>query len=167
MIRKPRKRLYITIGCLGFSFFTAAAAAHPGNPLKTGDIAHFFKILGKSWQGRATHTPVGPRPYDINFKRNALGHLEGAAHPSEFSTHYWTFYQEESTLKLRFLSTFGGNTQPLFLTATKVENNTWMFSSLQPRFVEVHIKPRIQTLEILIILRGEPHVEIHLKQQAK
>jgi hypothetical protein len=61
--------LYTTVGCLCFSFFTAAAVVYPGNPLQTDDIGFFYEILGKSWLGRATYTPVGPRPYDITFKQ--------------------------------------------------------------------------------------------------
>ena len=125
----------------------------------------FLTGLEKSWSGRAIHTPVGPRPYDITFQRHPRGQLKGAARPSDISTHYWSFYQEDQALKLHFLSTFAGNTQPLLLQATEVKKNTWIFKSLRPRFLEVHFKLQPQTLQILIHLHGERHVEIHLKHR--
>ena len=108
---------------------------------------------------------MGPRPYDITFRRNPQGQVEGTAQPGDNSTHYWTFYQEDLALKLRFLSTFAGNTQPLYLIAGKIAKNTWIFESAQPQFLEVHVKPRLSTLELEILLHGKRHVVIHLNNK--
>jgi hypothetical protein len=145
----------------------SAGAADASKLLTTECFTTFLTGLEKPWYGRATHTPVGPRPYDITFKRHPQGHLKGAARPSEISTHYWTFYQEDQALKLRFLSTFAGNTQPLLLRATEIVKNTWIFKTPRLRFLEVHVKPQAQALDIVIFLRGERHVEIHLKHRSQ
>jgi hypothetical protein len=72
--------------------------------------------------------------------------------------------EEDETLKLRFLSTFRGNQQPLFLTATSEEYGALIFRVPLPAFLEVHVKPQAETLTIKICLRGKPHAEIYLKQ---
>jgi hypothetical protein len=158
-----QKRLGVSL--LTLYLICSAGAADACMLLTPECFTTFLTGLEKPWYGRATLTPVGPRPYGITFKRHPQGHLEGAARPSEISTHYWTFYQEDQALKLRFLSTFAGNTQPLLLRATEVVKNTWIFKSSQPRFLEVHVKPQAQALDIAIFLRGERHVEIHLKHR--
>ena len=106
-------------------------------------------------------TPVGPRPYNITFVRTAAMRLEGHADPGA-STHYWTFYEEANTLKLRFLSTFAGNRQPLWLTAIEVRAEAMVFRSPQPDYLAVHVTPRATALTVQIVLRGQPHVKIHL-----
>jgi hypothetical protein len=123
--------------------------------------AAFLDTLAGAWSGQATVTPVGPRPYDMTFTRTLAGGLEGAAHPGA-STHFWTFSMAEQTLRLRFLSTFAGNRQPLFLTATAEHEGAVVFRTQPPPVLEVHVKPLSDTLDILIFLRHQPHVEIHL-----
>ncbi len=91
----------------------------------------FLEALEGAWEGQARVTPVGPRPYDITFVRTASRRLEGHANPGA-STHYWTFYEEANTLQLRFLSTFAGNRQPLWLTAIEVRAEAIVFRSPQP-----------------------------------
>jgi hypothetical protein len=124
----------------------------------------FLAALEGAWEGRASITPVGPRPYDIIFKRVAPTRLEGAAHPSPSATHFWSFYKEGETPRLRFLSTFAGNREPLFLRATEEKNGAMIFQVTQPR-LEVRVIPMPRNLTILIFLRGRPHVEIHLTRK--
>jgi hypothetical protein len=62
--------------------------------------------------------------------------------------------EEDETLKLRFLSTFRGNQQPLFLTATSEEDGALIFRVPQPGVLEVHVKPQAETLTIKILLRA-------------
>jgi hypothetical protein len=111
--------------------------------------------------GQATVTPAGPRPYDITFIRTAPEQVEGAAHPGA-SIHYWTFLQAEHALQLRFLSTFAGNRQPLLLSATEIQGDTFVFRTSEPHFLAVQVTPRADTLTIRIVLRGKPHVAIDL-----
>jgi len=125
----------------------------------------FLAAVEGPWEGRASVTPIGPRPYDMTFVRTAPRRVEGEAHPGA-SIHYWTFYEEDETLKLRFLSTFGGNRQPLFLTATAEHDGAMVFRAPQPGFLAVHVRPQAETLAIQIFLRGNPHVEIHLRHRS-
>jgi hypothetical protein len=122
----------------------------------------FLAAVEGPWEGQARVTPIGPRPYNMTFVRTAPRRVEGEAHPGA-SIHYWTFYEEEETLKLRFLSTFGGNRQPLVLTATAEHDGEIVFHAPQPGFLAVHVRPQAETLTIQIFLRGKPHVEIHLR----
>ena len=125
------------------------------------DRTTFLAAIEGPWTGQARVTPVGPRPYDMTFVRTAANRLEGEAHPGT-STHYWMFYEEEDTLKLRFLSTFAGNRHPLFLTTTTEEDGVLVFHTSSPDFLAVHIAPGGNTLTMKIVLRGKPHVEIYL-----
>ena len=92
--------------------------------------------------------------------RSSFGWQKGSDFPPGISVSAFT-----RLFRLRFLSTFAGNTQPLLLRATEVVKNTWIFKPPQPRFLEVHVKPQAQALDIVIFLRGERHVEIHLKHR--
>jgi hypothetical protein len=125
----------------------------------------FLAAVEGPWEGQARVTPIGPRPYNMTFVRTAPRRVEGEAHPGA-SIHYWTFYEEDETLKLRFLSTFGGNRQPLFLTATAEHDGEIVFHAPQPGFLAVHVRPQAETLTIQIFLRGKPHVEIHLRHRS-
>jgi hypothetical protein len=125
----------------------------------------FLAAIEGTWEGQTRVTPIGPRPYDMTLVRTAPRRVEGEAHPGA-SIHYWTFYEEDETLKLRFLSTFGGNRQPLFLTATAEQDGVLVFHAPQPGFLEVHVRPQAETLTIQIFLRGKPHVEIHLRHRS-
>jgi hypothetical protein len=125
----------------------------------------FLAAVEGPWEGRARVTPIGPRPYDMTFVRTGPRQVEGEAHPGA-SIHYWTFYEEDETLKLRFLSTFGGNRQPLFLTATAEHDGVMGFHAPQPGFLAVHVRPQAELLTIQIFLRGKPHVEIHLRRRS-
>src|SRR5215475_4646939 len=103
-----------SLGCFVPGLLVAGAEA-PEAPVAESRMAFLMAMEGV-WEGQARRTPIGPRPYDITFVRTRLGQVEGAAHPGA-SVHSWTFYEEEAALKLRFLSTFGGNQQPWVLTA--------------------------------------------------
>src|SRR5919109_1247719 len=141
------------------------SAAEAGiQPPTTERRTAFLEAVEGSWEGQARVTPIGPRPYDIAFVRTTPRRVEGEAHPGA-SIHYWTFYEEDETLKLRFLSTFGGNRQPLFLTATAEHDGVMVFHAPQPGFLAVHVRPQAEMLTIQIFLRGKPHVEIHLRHR--
>ena len=122
----------------------------------------FLAMLEGSWLGKATITPVGPRPYDITFGFDDSKRLVGASRPGNVSTHYWTFYVEDNVLKLEFLSTFAGNRQPIHLTANTEEAGTWYFTTEDITFLEVRVRPQKRATRIQIYLRGEHHVEIEL-----
>jgi hypothetical protein len=140
------------------------AAGAEGAPAAENRVA-FLAALEGPWVGEARRTPIGPRPYNITFVRTTLGQVAGEAHPGA-STHYWTFYEEEAALKLRFLSTFAGNQQPLVLTAMAEQGGRVVFQAPQPGFLEVHAQPQPDTLTIQVFLRGKSHVEIHLTRRS-
>jgi hypothetical protein len=144
--------------------FTGAEEAGIQPPTTEHGTA-FLAAIEVPWEGQARVTPIGPRPYDMTFVRTAPRRVEGEAYPGA-SIHYWTFYEEDETLKLRFLSTFGGNPQPLFLTATAEQDGGLIFHAPQPAFLEVHVRPQAETLTIQIFLRGKPHVKIHLRHRS-
>ena len=142
-------------------------------PLTAERRLAFLAALEGPWVGRARVTPRGPRPYDMTFVRTAPMRLEGQAHPGA-STHFWTFYEEDETLKLRFvlgplsgcrIATFAGTQPPLWLAATVEHEGALVFHTPQPHFLEVHVRPQAQTLSLLIFLRGTPHVEIALTRR--
>jgi hypothetical protein len=134
-------------------------------PIASAQIKNFLAALEGSWDGEAVITPVGPRPYDITFKRSAPRRVEGAAHPGA-SIHYWVFYEADQSLKLRFLSTFAGNRQPTFLQAINEADGTVVFRASDPHFLEVRVTVKTHTATIHIILRGEHHVEIQLERSS-
>jgi hypothetical protein len=122
----------------------------------------FLCMLAGSWKGNATITPVGPRPYDITFVFDDSKRLAGASRPGSVSTHYWTFFVKDNILKLKFLSTFAGNRQPIYLTANAEEAGKWFFNTDDVNFLEVRVHPQKRTTRIQIYIRGEHHVEIEL-----
>jgi hypothetical protein len=73
------------------------------------------------------------------------------------NTLYWTFHEEDETLKLCFLSTVGGNQQPLFLSATAEEDGALALRALQPDFLEVHVKPQAETLAKATMVQLTPY----------
>ena len=109
--------IWVWLGLLSYTGFIQAEQAKPTSGAAQSYAALLTGLEG-SWQGQARVTPVGPRPYDMTYVRRAPSRVEGQAHLGA-STHYWTFYAERDLLRLRFLSTFGGNLQPLVLTATQ------------------------------------------------
>jgi hypothetical protein len=122
----------------------------------------FLSMLAGPWKGNATITPVGPRPYDITFVFDDSKRLAGASRPGSESTHYWTFFVKDNVLKLKFLSTFAGNRQPIYLTANAEEAGKWFFNTDDVNFLEVRIHPQKRATRIQIYIRGEHHVEIEL-----
>jgi hypothetical protein len=140
------------------------ALAAEVEPLDASRIDAFLAELEGKWQGQAVITPIGPRPYDIAFRRNGQGHLEGAAEPGG-AVHHWAFYREGQSLKLRFLSTFRGNRQPIFLTATARAGGAWIFRATKPDFLEVRVRPESQAVTIQVLHHDRLHVEIRLRRE--
>ena len=145
----------------------ALAGLAPGADAGAPDsrrINAFLAGIDGQWQGQAVITPIGPRPYDIDFARNAAGEVEGAAYPGD-AIHIWTFYRQGERLRLRFLSTFRGNRQPIFLTASGEVGGTLIFHALQPDFLEIRIEAEPQALAIRVLHHQRLHVEIRLQRR--
>ena len=124
--------------------------------------ADFFQSLEGNWKGCAAKTPVGPRPYDIHFKFNEKGHLNGVADPGPVSDHHWSYRLEGNVLWLKFLSTFKGNTIPTWLSAIDKQGQTVTFRSKHVGKLKVEVTVIDNKQDIEIYLFNKPHVSIHL-----
>lgn len=124
--------------------------------------AEFLDTLAGRWKGRALRTPRGPLPYDIDFTRDVDGSVSGIANPGA-ALHHWTFFIQENRVRLRFLTSFGGNTEPVRLTSVGASpGGAWIFKAEDPPYLEVQVKPHSDNIDIFIKLRGKPHVDIRL-----
>jgi hypothetical protein len=123
----------------------------------------FLVRMEGEWQGEAAITPIGPRPYDIHFVRNPAGVLEGAAGPGA-ATHHWTFQRDGGDLILRFLSTFEGNRQPIWLKVTGEAEGALVFRAREPEFLKLHVRVGAQECLIRVFHHDRLHVEIRLRR---
>ncbi len=126
----------------------------------------FIKMINDTWQGKAIRTPIGPVNYDITYRQTPEGMVQGSADLIA-SVHHWTFIPEAENLKLCFLSTFAGNTEPLLLELVEVDENEYFFKAHDPSYLEVRINITENSLRKRIFLRGNPHVEIELAREVR
>ena len=129
-----------------------------------GGIDRFLSALEGEWIGRAETTPIGPRPYDISFAETAPGKVEGSVDTGA-SVHHWTFFDDRGRLRIRFLSTFGGNREPIFLDVDQREGAAILFRAAQPPLLSVRVSPSPEQLRIDVFHWDEPHVEIRLTRR--
>ena len=149
-------RATLTAMCLLLSANTWAGCQQvPG-------VTLFFDRLAGDWQGEAVVTPVGPRPYDIRFERLEPFWIYGQANPGA-AIHPWGFYCEDDELRLRFLSTFRGNRDPLLLEAVRITDAEVQFKAQAPAFLEVAVRPGNSRSVIEVLHHGERHVLIELE----
>lgn len=126
-------------------------------------IQSFFDKLDGNWSGEAVTTPVGLRPYDINFERREAFWIYGQADPGA-AIHHWGFYCEKDELWLRFLSTFRGNQSPTLLIANTITDTEILFKAISPDFLEVKILPGKQQSLFEVLHYGKRHVLIELSR---
>ena len=126
-----------------------------------GCIARFLSGVQGEWVGRAQTTPIGPRRYDISFAETTAGTVDGQAQTGA-STHYWSFFNEAGNLRIRFLSTFGGNQEPIFLDVAKREVGGILFRAARLPLLSVRVFMSAERLDIDVFHWNEPHVEIRL-----
>lgn len=131
---------------------------------KTSVHDGFIRMIKGTWQGKAIRTPIGPVTYDITYRQTPQGIVQGSADLIA-SVHHWTFIPEAEDLKLCFLSTFAGNTEPLLLELVEVDENEYFFKAHDPSYLEVRITITETSLRKRIFLRGNPHVEIELARE--
>ncbi|PVV13859.1 MAG: hypothetical protein B6D82_07145 [gamma proteobacterium symbiont of Ctena orbiculata] len=123
----------------------------------------FFDRLSGDWQGEAVTTPVGPLPYDISFRHRGPFWIYGEADPGA-AIHHWDFYCEDEELLLRFLSTFGGNRDPLLLEPIRITDSEIHFKAQDPDFLEVKVRFGARHSAFEILHYGERHVLIELER---
>ncbi len=121
----------------------------------------FLQNLIGTWRGQATRTPVGPAPYDITFARIESGAVAGTADPGA-ALHHWRFFITNGHLRLRFLSTFRGNTNPTWLYTEEVSSVGAFFRGRDLDHLTVNIELNVNELRIDIFLHDAPHVSISL-----
>lgn len=122
----------------------------------------FLSALEGSWAGQAEITPIGPRPYDITFDRVESNRVKGVANPGR-ALHHWAFFIQDDELRLRFLTTFGGNRDPIqFEAADWDEDGTTTFQALQPAFLKVKIRLDEEHLMMDVFHWDRLHVAIRL-----
>lgn len=126
-------------------------------------VLRFFDQLDGAWQGEAVTTPVGPRPYAINFDRRETFWIYGQADPGA-AIHHWGFYCDEGQLWLRFLSTFRGNRTPTMLKAKNISDAEIHFKAIDPAFLEVKIRAGNKQGQFEVLHHGKRHVLIELKR---
>ncbi|MDH3695387.1 MAG: hypothetical protein OER96_12545 [Gammaproteobacteria bacterium] len=140
-----------------------------GNALAHGTFvstrpAVFIAAIEGQWVGRAEVTPIGPRPYNITFRRTSQGRVEGSTNPGRSATHYWAFYEENGDLRISFLTTFAGNRDPIFLDAKDWDDNGVLFRAKEPRLLSVRVLSTPDRLLIDVYHWDRPHVSIRLKR---
>jgi|GEM_PF-3596019 len=154
------KRLLFFLLVVSWPNFVAA------EEFKENPIALTFTQLAEfmqgDWQGMAVKTPVGQVAYDIRFSVDKDG-LVGVADTGD-SLHHWQFIEINKKLKLRFLSTFRGNTKPRYLEYSHSEKNSHYFHHHHPGYLRVKITQKVNLIELHIFLRDESHVKIELKR---
>jgi hypothetical protein len=127
-------------------------------------VPDLLTLLKGAWARQAVITPIGPRPYDLDFRRTPDGHLDGAAQPGG-STHHWSFRRHGDGLVLRFLSTFAGNTDPIWLDAVDARAPEIVFQARHPAFLRVRVRPGPAETWIRIFHGERLHVEIRLTRR--
>lgn len=128
------------------------------------DPQRFLSALEGSWKGQAVMTPIGPRPYDLNFERGADGLVSASS--GESTVHYWTFYRQENDLVIRFLSTFGGNREPILLYAAQRDESGILFRANNPELLSVRVSYPAERLSIDVFHWDQPHVSIRLTRDS-
>ncbi len=134
-----------------------------GSSLATNDLPEgiFLQNLIGTWKGRADRTPMGPLPYDIVFAPIQGGAVAGTADPGA-ALHHWRFFIANGQLRLRFLSTFRGNTNPTWLYTEEVSSVGAFFRGRDLDHLTVKLELRANDLRIDIFLHDAPHVSIRL-----
>ncbi len=138
-------------------------------PSDCGDdinVQTFFDRMIGEWKGEAVSSPVGPRPYDIAFKRLESKRIYGTADPGA-AIHHWGFYCDKGKLWLRFLSTFSGNRDPILLEATAINVSEIHFKAKLPTFLEVKIRSGQTQSFIEVLHYNQRHVLIELVSTAQ
>ena len=89
-----RRKIAVIIALVAF----LTVIVHAGEKVErtTEEFRSFLSSIEGSWKGQAVKTPVGPRPYDIRFRRTSNALVEGHANPGEEATHYWTFFSRRT-----------------------------------------------------------------------
>lgn len=124
----------------------------------------FLQTLRGEWSGRATVTPRGPLPYDIRFEPAVPGGIAGVADTGE-AEHHWHFFADGDGVALRFLTTFGGNDDALYLDSVERDDTGVLFRARRPPYLTLRVEPGPHLTWIRVYLHGESHVVIRLERR--
>ena len=152
-------KLFLIVLLAGTSL--AAAPNELLYPIKS--IERHLQILPGFWKGEAIETPVGPMNYDMVFHTCSDGTIAGVAKTGA-SLHYWQFKPNQGDLRLRFLSTFRGNRNPVLLLPRVSEGETLKFYAPKLKILTLDITFSKTRIDIRIFHHDKPHVHIRLTQ---
>lgn len=127
------------------------------------DAGRFQALIAGEWQGKAVHTPIGPTPYDIEFRKQNDLCLIGTAY-NGFTHHTWVFCDDQGDLKLDFLSDFRGNDLPIHFKLVSEQEAIWTFHADSHDFMDVLMTIRENSGWIKIMHHGKLHVQINLER---
>lgn len=149
------------------SVYGAVVLAMPAGDGPLPAVAEIFldRLVG-DWRGRAELTPLGPLRYDLEFTRAPDQSVRGTAAPGG-ALHHWRFFVRGGVLWLRFLTTFRGNTEPVWLTlasCTEVDGGSVRLVAVDPSYLVVEAAVAPRELHLDIFLHGQPHVRVRLRR---
>ena len=148
-----------------FLLLLSAAVAVTAEPAKANVADRFITGLPGEWDGKAVETPVGPLNYAIAFHMCDQDTVAGVAELA-VSDHYWKFRRSDSGLRLTFLSTFGGNDEPVELLVSRTEQYTTWFHAPELALLTVSLALAADTVEIRVYHHHQPHVFIRLTRNS-
>lgn len=144
---------------LGFLPIASQATA---NPIIQQKIHTLLTELPGTWDGQAIITPTGPVNYDLTFY-NCRGNLIAGTARTNASLHYWQFHNNKEGFQLRFLSTFAGNREPVWLIPDKTDQAALHFYAPKLKLLTVTVAvTRQDQVDINVFHYGKHHVHIRL-----
>jgi hypothetical protein len=147
----------------GLSVLASSAVEAGGPSTAANDARTFVSSLAGRWHGRATQTPVGETPYDIEFAW-VTGDCVGGTADNGFTHHTWTFCDAPGGTTLEFLSDFRGNTRPIRFEVVAHELQSLSFRASTHPFMTVVVDQHRHSRRIDIRHYGELHVRIELER---
>jgi hypothetical protein len=159
-VMKQAKRYLLLLTLVWLTPVTATESTLE-QALSAEDIQAFLTNILGAWRGKAVLTPVGPLPYDITFAPIGDDGAKGLANPGA-ALHYWRFFKQDKGLGLRFLTTFRGNKQPLYLQAKTRQRNAVVFRAQRRSDLQVHVGLVTDHAIIDVFLHNKLHVKIPL-----
>ena len=127
----------------------------------------FLSATEGDWVGRAELTPIGPRPYNIKISKIGVEKIKGTAVTGTNTEHHWTFFTHNDRLRIRFLTTFAGNDEPVYLDVAKWESDSILFRATNPELLSVRVSVTNTHLNINVYHWDKPHVEIRLTRRSE
>lgn len=127
-------------------------------------LDRLISALPGGWDGAALTTPIGQVNYDLAFYRCSESLIAGTA-ATGASLHFWQFHRQLEGYRIRFMSTFAGNRDPVWLEPTAFKQGTLFFHAPKLELLSLsiaHTTP--DQLDINVFHWGKHHVHIRLQR---